>query len=78
MLLISDFGLSREMEPGITSLASGVTTTTADNAYGTVAWSAPEFFNNRQADPFKADLYALGVVMWEVVTRKFPFKVTSL
>ena len=78
-LLISDFGRSREMGSGTTTVASGGTTTNAaDSAYGTVAWSAPEIFHNRHADPYKADLYALGVVMWEVVTRKFPFKVTSL
>lgn len=28
-----------------------------------------------QADPYKADLYALGVVIWEICTRRFPFKV---
>jgi len=78
MLLISDFGLSRETDTGATSVASGATTNAADNSYGTIAWSAPEFFLSRKADPYKADLYALGVVMWEVVTREFPFKVTNL
>ena len=78
MLLISDFGLSRETGTGATSVASGATTNAADNSYGTIAWSAPEFFLSRKADPYKADLYALGVVMWEVVTREFPFKVTNL
>ena len=77
-LLISDFGLSRELETGTTSVASGATTNAADNSYGTIAWSAPEFFLSRKADPYKADLYALGVVMWEVVTHEFPFKVTNL
>ena len=28
-------------------------------------------------DLYQADLYALGVVMWEVSTRGFPFKVRS-
>ena len=28
-----------------------------------------------QGDPFSADMYAFGVVAWEIATRKFPFKV---
>ena len=32
------------------------------------------FQDKKMNELYKADLYALGVVIWEVSTRKFPFK----
>ena len=73
---IGDFGMSRSTDVGATSVAaSGATTAVADNSYGTAGWSAPETFQDaKNVDPFRADAYALGVVMWEVATKKFPFQ----
>lgn len=73
-MLITDFGLSKDMDTGTTTWASAAATTLAESSYGTISWTAPEIFKDRQADPYKADLYALGVVIWEISTRKFPFK----
>ena len=73
---IGDFGMSRSTDVGATSIAaSGATTAVADSSYGTAGWSAPETFQDKKhVDPYRADAYALGVVMWEVATKKFPFQ----
>jgi len=42
---------------------------------GTAGWSAPETFQEKKnvtVNPYKADAYALGVVIWEVATEQFP------
>jgi hypothetical protein len=44
---------------------------------GTVGYMAPELFAGKEAT-VRSDLYALGVVLYEVFTGKRPFKVTSL
>jgi len=58
---LTDFGLARAMDrprttdPGIVK--------------GKVAYLAPELFENQKADP-RADLYSLGVVLWEALTAQ--------
>ena len=72
---IGDFGMCRSTDIGATSVAAGATTAIADSSYGTAGWSAPETFQEKKSvDPYKADQYALGVVIWEVATKMFPFK----
>jgi len=72
---IGDFGMSRSTDVGATSVAAGATTAIADSSYGTAGWSAPETFQEKKnVDPYKADAYALGVVIWEVATKEFPFR----
>lgn len=39
---------------------------------GTPAWIAPEVIK-RERYTEKADIYSIGIVMWEVATRKIPF-----
>ena len=57
---IADFGTSR----GLTSLASSLA--------GTHRWVAPELYNG-DSPSFAGDIYALGVVLNELLTRKVPF-----
>eukprot|EP01119_Soliformovum_irregulare_P003807 TRINITY_DN14869_c0_g1_i1.p1 TRINITY_DN14869_c0_g1~~TRINITY_DN14869_c0_g1_i1.p1 ORF type:complete len:724 (-),score=103.23 TRINITY_DN14869_c0_g1_i1:43-2214(-) len=59
---VSDFGLSR-----IVDMKNTMT------ACGTPCWTAPEVIR-RQHYSEKADIYSLGMVMWELVTRQDPFK----
>jgi serine/threonine protein kinase len=41
---------------------------------GSVPWMAPELLQEMpDADPVLADVYAYGIIMWEVFTRKKPF-----
>jgi len=64
---ITDFGLARAMTPGTqtrTMLPLGVE--------GTVAYLAPEVLSGGPATA-KSDIYALGVVMFRMISGKYPF-----
>lgn len=39
---------------------------------GTVQWMAPELFNS-EFPSFKSDIYAFGVLMWEVFSEQIPY-----
>lgn len=69
-----DFGLAQVKET-IQSLntASAARSGIAVNAVGTVQWQAPELFRIKPAYSPAVDIYALGVVMWELLAREIPF-----
>ncbi|KAH3756735.1 serine/threonine kinase [Pelomyxa schiedti] len=60
-LKITDFGTAHPTH------VEGFTETT-----GTPQFSAPEIFSS-QPYSLPADCYAFGMILWEIVTRKFPF-----
>jgi serine/threonine protein kinase len=64
-----DFGISRvsSVEPG------GSFLTTAGTVMGTPDYMPPEQAQGRPAD-FRADLYSLAVVLFEIFTGKLPFR----
>lgn len=69
--VVTDFGLARPV-------AQGTGTTTAESGLvGTPAYMAPEQVEGRTAGP-GADVYAFGVVMYELVTGALPFGGDSL
>eukprot|EP01102_Stenamoeba_stenopodia_P010656 TRINITY_DN3237_c0_g1_i5.p1 TRINITY_DN3237_c0_g1~~TRINITY_DN3237_c0_g1_i5.p1 ORF type:complete len:1193 (+),score=204.69 TRINITY_DN3237_c0_g1_i5:671-4249(+) len=57
---IADFGFSRSV-----ALVSELTRSVVENP----VWLAPEVIENRPYSE-KADVYSLGVIMWEIVTRQ--------
>lgn len=63
---ISDFGLAKEVNP-LTLLAS---------AKGTPVYKAPECLNDNM-DSCAGDVWAIGVIFYILVTRKFPFPIES-
>jgi tetratricopeptide (TPR) repeat protein len=68
-VVVTDFGLAH------TSTADGsarLALTGTGDIVGTPAYIAPEVLDNRAATP-AADIYALGVVMYEMVTGRLPF-----
>ena len=68
--VVTDFGLARR-DPGVDG--SVTSTTTTGSAAGTPAYMAPEQI---EGGPITAatDIYALGVVMYEMLTRRHPFE----
>jgi len=67
--VITDFGLARERD--LPSGAAGLTAT--GGVLGTPAYMAPEQVEGRRATP-RTDLYALGIVLYEMVTGALPFE----
>jgi len=68
---VSDFGMSRFAED---SYLDGMKTT---SLIGPIRWSPPELLNNRLYS-FKSDVWAFGVVIYEIVTRKIPYEELNL
>ncbi|MBS0349780.1 MAG: protein kinase, partial [Proteobacteria bacterium] len=65
---VGDFGLSIIKSTSTSHKKIG----SAMGAAGTLPWMAPELHNN---DPHskETDVYSLGVVLWEIVSRKMPY-----
>jgi serine/threonine protein kinase len=66
--VLADFGLAR---PIIGGSAAQITATGA--LMGTLAYMAPEQFSGRPADA-RADIYAFGVMLYEMLTGRVPFE----
>ena len=64
-LKVGDFGLARTKSHFYVSMGAG--------GVGTPEWTAPEVLKD---EPFneKADVYSFGVILWELCTRKRPFR----
>jgi len=63
-VVISDFGIARGLEAGDGHTLGGVS--------GTPAYMAPEQVEGAAVDA-RADLYALGVILYQMVTGQLPF-----
>jgi tetratricopeptide (TPR) repeat protein len=72
-VVVTDFGLARSQRAN-DSLGSSVTNT--GQILGTPAYMAPEQVEATEITP-AADIYALGVVLFEMVTGVLPFKADS-
>jgi eukaryotic-like serine/threonine-protein kinase len=70
-LKVLDFGLARSMHSE-SAPALAVTQTEAAGAVGTLAYLAPEVLGGQPADE-RSDLYALGIVLYEMATGRPPF-----
>ncbi len=68
VLKLADFGIAKDLD--MTQLTS------AHCAVGTAAYMAPEQCKAQTIDP-RTDLYALGVVLFELLTGKKPFQAPS-
>ncbi len=65
---VGDFGLSI-----IKSTSVGQSkTSSAMGTAGTLPWMAPELHNG-ESNSKKTDVYSLGIVLWEIVSRKMPY-----
>lgn len=64
---VSDFGLAKKVNP-LTLMAT---------AAGTLAFKPPETFSKTKADSCAADVWALGVTLYMLLTDKLPFDVEA-
>jgi serine/threonine protein kinase len=65
------------MDFGIAKLIESSTTLTGSGAAGTIDYMAPEQIMNSRLVDHRADIYALGVVLYEVLTGTTPFHGTA-
>ncbi|MBM4034134.1 MAG: serine/threonine protein kinase [Planctomycetes bacterium] len=66
--ILTDFGLAKPRHDR--------SVTTGNTLLGTPEYMAPELAEGREAD-FRTDIYALGVILFELVTGRVPFQSTS-
>lgn len=71
LVLIADFGVSHVMENQIDQYQN-------TTLCGTPAYMSPEILQKKAYSPFQADVYALGVVLFMLMTGVFPFNVRQL
>jgi len=65
---IADFGLSKLLEPG----PLDVQLTQSNQIMGTMHYMAPEQFENPLKTDQRADIYSLGVVLYEMIAGELP------
>ena len=63
-LKLTDFGLSKIKQE---------TARFTNTPQGTTEWMAPEVLESKGCSK-KSDIYAYGIVLWEIVSRQIPFK----
>jgi serine/threonine-protein kinase len=72
MVKIVDFGLAK-LPAQRFHIDEKISVTTAGTVFGTVAYMAPELAKGMVAVDHRSDLYALGVILYEMLGGKHPF-----
>lgn len=72
-LKILDFGLAKILERETSHQESSINLTGAGEFLGTPFYSPPEQIHSARDVTFRTDLYAAGLVLFELVTRRPPF-----
>ncbi len=65
------------MDFGIAKMAKDTNRITREGALGTLAYISPEQIENAVSADYRADIYSLGVVLYEMLTGQPPFPSTS-
>jgi eukaryotic-like serine/threonine-protein kinase len=68
-----DFGIAKVMTPG-----PGSARTAAGVVMGTLAYMAPEQLHDASSVDARADLWAAGVILFEMIARRLPFSARTL
>ncbi|MCZ6673010.1 MAG: serine/threonine-protein kinase [Verrucomicrobia bacterium] len=72
IMIMSD-GVAKIVDFGLTKLARGTKLTKTGMTLGTVAYMSPEQTKGTEVD-HRTDIWALGAVLYEMVTGQQPFK----
>jgi len=75
-ILIDKNGVARLSDFGIAKIFSGADITLAGSAVGTPEYMSPEQAQGKKLDA-QTDIYSLGIVMYEMLTKKPPFTANS-
>ncbi len=85
-LLLSDFGIAKLFDSGSQETLSygpstkaqiNPTLTSVDQLVGTAEYMAPEQINRQPVDA-RTDVYALGIVLFQMLTGRIPFSSTTV
>ena len=68
---LADFGLSKVR---VESSRSQYYAQSSSKSVGTIPWMAPECFGIRPKYSKKSDMYAYGMVLWELISRRMPYE----
>ncbi|WP_026887451.1 Stk1 family PASTA domain-containing Ser/Thr kinase [Clostridium beijerinckii] len=71
-ILISDDNIAKLADFGIAKLPNSSTITNSNKIIGSVHYFSPEQAKGEYVD-FRTDIYALGIVMYEMITGSVPF-----
>jgi len=71
-IMVTKGGIVKVTDFGIARNAESQTTTTSSNAMGSVHYFSPEQARGKYVD-FRSDIYALGIIMFEMSTGTLPF-----
>ncbi|MBS0350626.1 MAG: protein kinase [Proteobacteria bacterium] len=72
-VLLDSGGRAKLADFGLSTLKTSSASTTAGGFKGTILWSAPELFKRGAKATVFSDIYSLGMVLWELASRKIPF-----
>ena len=75
-IMLLEGGIVKVTDFGIAKIPKGETLTMADKAIGTVYYLSPEQATSKKIDN-RADIYAVGIMMYQMVTGKLPFVAES-
>ena len=76
---VLDFGLAKLFDPARGGLKAETLTQSVDDSHlmGTLPYMAPEQVNGEHTDA-RTDIYALGVIVYEMATHQLPFREASM
>jgi len=70
---LADFGLSSIKTETASKTNQTTAVTESGRAQGSLLWMAPELFRRKAKPSLQSDIYALGMVLWEICSHKYPF-----